>query len=37
MPNEAYTIKVGTKTTRAKYFVKTVDDVRTLLKKFAED
>ncbi|HCC69914.1 MAG TPA: bifunctional alpha,alpha-trehalose-phosphate synthase (UDP-forming)/trehalose-phosphatase [Bacteroidales bacterium] len=37
MPQEAYTIKVGTKTTKADYFVKTVDDVRTLLKKFAEE
>lgn len=37
MPGEAYTIKVGTKTTRADYFVKTVDDVRALLKSFGEN
>lgn len=37
MPREAYTIKVGTKTTKASYFVKTVDDVRALLKNFIED
>ena len=36
MPPEAYTIKVGTKTTRADYYVKAVDDVRALLKDFAE-
>lgn len=34
MPDEAYTIKVGTKTTKANYYVKTVDDVRNLLGKF---
>ncbi|MCF8222560.1 MAG: bifunctional alpha,alpha-trehalose-phosphate synthase (UDP-forming)/trehalose-phosphatase [Bacteroidales bacterium] len=33
MPEEAYTIKVGTKTTKADYYVKSVDDVRALLKK----
>ena len=37
MPREAYTIKVGTKTTKANYFVKAVDDVRAMLKQFAED
>ncbi len=37
MPREAYTVKVGTKTTKASYFVKTVDDVRALLKNFIED
>ncbi|MEA1887009.1 MAG: bifunctional alpha,alpha-trehalose-phosphate synthase (UDP-forming)/trehalose-phosphatase [Bacteroidota bacterium] len=37
MPEEAYTIKVGTKTTKANYFVKAVDDVRAMLKKFVEE
>lgn len=37
MPEEAYTIKVGAKTTNANYFVKAVDDVRDMLKKFNED
>jgi trehalose 6-phosphate synthase/phosphatase len=36
MPDEAYTVKVGTKTTKANYYVKTVDDVRNLLGKFID-
>jgi trehalose 6-phosphate synthase/phosphatase len=31
MPESAYTIKVGAKTTAAKYFVNDVTDVRNLL------
>ncbi len=37
MPGEAYTIKVGTKSTKAGFYVKSVDDVRSLLKKFGSD
>lgn len=37
MPQEAYTIKVGTKTSKAAYYVKTVDDVRELLNSFIEN
>jgi len=37
MPQEAYTIKVGTKTTKANYFVKAVDDVRALLTRFGDE
>jgi len=36
MPDEAFTIKVGTKTTKAKYYVDSVDDVRNLLKGLLE-
>ncbi|MGM0666795.1 MAG: bifunctional alpha,alpha-trehalose-phosphate synthase (UDP-forming)/trehalose-phosphatase [Bacteroidota bacterium] len=36
MPDEAYTIKVGTRTTKANYYVKTVDDVRNLLGNFID-
>ncbi|MGM0463463.1 MAG: bifunctional alpha,alpha-trehalose-phosphate synthase (UDP-forming)/trehalose-phosphatase [Bacteroidota bacterium] len=36
MPPEAYTIKVGTKTTKANYYVKAVDDVRSLLREFTK-
>jgi len=34
MPDKAYTIKVGTKTTRASLYVETVDEIRDLLKGF---
>ncbi|HDZ42211.1 MAG TPA: bifunctional alpha,alpha-trehalose-phosphate synthase (UDP-forming)/trehalose-phosphatase [Bacteroidetes bacterium] len=37
MPREAYTIKVGTKKTGADYYVKTVDDVRELLKRLVDN
>ena len=36
MPEQAYTIKVGTKATAAKYYVNDVTDVRNLLRKFEE-
>jgi len=36
MPSDAYTIKVGTKTTKANYYVKSVDDVRALLRDFGK-
>lgn len=35
MPEEAITIKVGTKTTKAKYYVDSVEDVRNFLKVLA--
>jgi trehalose 6-phosphate synthase/phosphatase len=34
LPSEAYTIKVGTKTTAAKYYIKDVEEVRNLLNQF---
>jgi trehalose 6-phosphate synthase/phosphatase len=33
LPNDAYTIKVGTKTTKANYYVEGVSDVRNILKE----
>lgn len=36
MPPEAYTIKVGTKTTKASYYVESVDMVRAILCKFVK-
>jgi trehalose 6-phosphate synthase/phosphatase len=36
MPEQAYTIKVGTKATAAKYYLNDVADVRNLLSKFEE-
>ncbi len=36
IPSEAYTIKVGSKTTKANYYVNTVDDVRALLWEFVK-
>ena len=36
MPESAYTIKVGTKTTAAKYYINDVKSVRELLKQFEE-
>jgi trehalose 6-phosphate synthase/phosphatase len=33
LPDEAYTIKVGTKTTRASLYIESVDMVRELLGK----
>ncbi len=35
MPEKAYTIKVGTKTTKARYFVESFHDFRDMLKGFA--
>lgn len=35
MPQEAITIKVGAKTTKAKYYIDSVEDVRNLLKELA--
>jgi len=34
MPDSAYTIKVGTKTTKARFYIESVDKVRELLGKF---
>ena len=34
MPEDAYTIKVGTKTTKAAYYIESVDMVRELLCRF---
>ncbi len=34
MPEEAYTIKVGAKTTKARYYIESVEKVRELLNKF---
>ncbi len=36
MPEEALTIKVGTRTTKARYYTDSVESVRSLLKKLAE-
>jgi trehalose 6-phosphate synthase/phosphatase len=36
MPDQAYTIKVGTRTTAAKYYLNDVADVRSLLNQFGE-
>ena len=36
LPDEAYTIKVGTKTTKASYYVEGVQDVRSILKELAQ-
>jgi trehalose-6-phosphatase len=35
MPENAFTIKVGTKTTKANYYVEGVPDVRNILKELA--
>lgn len=37
MPEEAYTIKVGTKTTKASYYIESVDLVRELLCRFTKE
>jgi trehalose 6-phosphate synthase/phosphatase len=37
MPEEAVTVKVGTKTTRADYYVESVDDVRQILAGFVRE
>ncbi len=37
MPEEAYTIKVGTKTTKAAYYIESVDLVRELLCRFRKE
>ena len=37
MPEEAYTIKVGTKTTKASYYIESVDLVRELLCRFRKE
>lgn len=37
MPEEAYSIKVGTKTTKASYYIESVDLVRELLCRFTKD
>jgi len=36
LPEEAYTIKVGTKITKANFYIDSVDSVRGMLKMFAE-
>jgi len=36
MPEQAYTIKVGTKTTRAAYYIESVDQVREMLEAFVD-
>jgi len=36
MPEEAYTIKVGTKTTKASYYIESVDLVRKMLDEFTK-
>ena len=36
MPEEAYTIKVGTKTTKASYYIESVDQVRKMLDDFTK-
>ena len=37
MPEEAYTIKVGTKTTKASYYIESVEMVRELLCRFRKE
>ena len=37
MPEEAYSIKVGTKTTKASYYIESVDLVRELLRRLTKD
>ena len=37
LPEEAVTVKVGTKSTKARYYVESVEDVRKLLKGFVRD
>ena len=37
LPEEAITIKVGTKTTKADYYVESVEDMRQILKGFVSD
>jgi trehalose 6-phosphate synthase/phosphatase len=37
MPEEAYTIKVGTKTTRASYYIESIELVRDMLCRFAKE
>jgi len=37
MPEEAYSIKVGTKTTKASYYIESVDLVRELLCRFTKE
>ena len=37
MPEDAYTIKVGTKTTKASYYIESVDMVRELLSRFVKE
>ena len=37
MPEEAYTIKVGTKTTKASFYIDSVDQVREMLCRFTKD
>ena len=37
MPEEAYTIKVGTKTTRASYYIESIELVRNMLCRFAKE
>jgi trehalose 6-phosphate synthase/phosphatase len=37
MPEDAYTIKVGTKTTKANYYIESVDLVRELLCRFTKE
>ena len=36
LPDETHTIKVGTKSTTAKYYIKDVEEVRTLLKQLVD-
>ncbi|GAA0748148.1 bifunctional alpha,alpha-trehalose-phosphate synthase (UDP-forming)/trehalose-phosphatase [Gaetbulibacter jejuensis] len=36
LPESAYTVKVGFKKTKARYYVKDTDEVRTLLRKFTK-
>jgi len=36
MPEQAYTIKVGTKTTRAAYYIESVDQDREMLEAFVD-
>jgi trehalose 6-phosphate synthase/phosphatase len=36
LPESAYTIKVGTKTTKARFYIESVDQVRELLQKCIE-
>jgi trehalose 6-phosphate synthase/phosphatase len=37
MPEEAFTIKVGTKATKASYYIESVDQVREMLCRFTKD
>lgn len=37
MPEDAYTIKVGTKTTKANFYIESVENVRILLKDFLNE